>query len=68
MAEQTKPKCDVIPVCNLDLKAEHGKYAYDFEDETYWFCSDARRGPVRGPAARIHPGRGQARLQGGPGV
>ena len=43
MAEATKPQCDVDPVCNLDLSAMHGKFAYDFEDETYWFCSDACR-------------------------
>ncbi len=43
MAEEIKPKCDVDPVCNLDLKAMHGQFAYDFEDETYWFCSAACR-------------------------
>ena len=42
MAEETKPKCDVDPVCNIDLTAMHGKFAYDFEEETYWFCSDLR--------------------------
>jgi Cu+-exporting ATPase len=33
----------VDPVCNLDLTAMHGKFAYDFEDETYWFCSELCR-------------------------
>jgi P-type Cu+ transporter len=35
-----KAKCDVDPVCNMDLSALHGKFAYDFEDETYYFCSE----------------------------
>lgn len=35
-----KAKCDVDPVCNLDLSAMHGKFAYDFEEETYYFCSE----------------------------
>ena len=43
MAKAAKPRCDVDPVCNLDLKAMHGKFAYDFEDQTYWFCSEACR-------------------------
>jgi Cu+-exporting ATPase len=43
VAEETKPKCDVDPVCNLDLKAMHAQFAYDFEDQTYWFCSEACR-------------------------
>jgi P-type Cu+ transporter len=33
-------KCDVDPVCNMDLKEMHGKFAYEFEDETYYFCSE----------------------------
>ena len=33
-------KCDVDPVCNMDLSGMHGKFAYDFEDETYFFCSE----------------------------
>jgi YHS domain-containing protein len=33
-------KCDVDPVCMMDLSAMHGKLAYDFEDETYYFCSE----------------------------
>jgi len=33
-------KCDVDPVCNMDLSGMHGKFAYDFEDETYYFCSE----------------------------
>jgi YHS domain-containing protein len=40
MATEKKPKCDVDPVCNLDLNAGHGKYTYDFEDEVYYFCSE----------------------------
>jgi P-type Cu+ transporter len=32
-------KCDVDPVCMMDLKDMHGKFAYEFEDETYYFCS-----------------------------
>ncbi len=40
MAEKKKPVCDVDPVCNIDLTAEHGKFAYDFEEETYYFCSE----------------------------
>ena len=40
MSEEAKPVCHVDPVCNLDLKAEHGKFMYDFEDETYYFCSE----------------------------
>ena len=40
MAEKTKSKCDVDPVCNIDLAEMHGKFAYDFEDETYYFCSE----------------------------
>lgn len=33
-------KCDVDPVCMVDLKDMHGKFAYEFEDETYYFCSE----------------------------
>ena len=33
-------KCDVDPVCQMDLSEMHGKFAYDFEDETYYFCSE----------------------------
>jgi YHS domain-containing protein len=40
MSEETKPVCRVDPVCNLDLQAEHGKFVYNFEDETYYFCSE----------------------------
>jgi Cu+-exporting ATPase len=40
MAAKDKPKCDVDPVCNLDLTEIHGKYMYDFEDEVYYFCSE----------------------------
>ena len=35
-----RPKCDVDPVCNMDLSALHGKCAYEFEDEVYYFCSE----------------------------
>ncbi len=60
MAEETKPKCDVDPVCNLDLKAMHGKFAYDFEDETYWFCSEACKDQFaasRSNSSRLGPSR-----------
>jgi YHS domain-containing protein len=40
MATEKKTKCDVDPVCNIDLTAEHGKFTYDFEDEVYYFCSE----------------------------
>jgi YHS domain-containing protein len=40
MAETKKPKCDVDPVCNIDLTEMHGKFMYDFEDEVYYFCSE----------------------------
>jgi Cu+-exporting ATPase len=40
MAQKTRPKCDVDPVCNMDLTEMHGKFAYDFEEETYYFCSE----------------------------
>lgn len=40
MPTKKKPKCDVDPVCNMDLAAIHGKYQYDFEDEVYYFCSE----------------------------
>jgi len=40
MAAEEKPKCDIDPVCNMDLSAIHGKYMYDFEDEVYYFCSE----------------------------
>jgi P-type Cu+ transporter len=43
MAEQGWPKCDVDPVCRMDLKDMHGKYPYDFENEVYYFCSEACR-------------------------
>ncbi len=40
MAKKQESKCNVDPVCNMDLTAEHGKFAYDFEEETYYFCSE----------------------------
>lgn len=43
MADQEKTFCTVDPVCNLDLTAQHGKFMYDFEDVTYYFCSELCR-------------------------
>ncbi len=43
MAEPGWPKCDVDPVCMMDLKEIQGKYSYDFEDEVYYFCSELCR-------------------------
>jgi YHS domain-containing protein len=40
MADKEKLICTVDPVCNMDLKSEHGKFMYDFEDVTYYFCSE----------------------------
>jgi len=40
MSAEEKSKCDIDPVCNMDLSAIHGKYMYDFEDEVYYFCSE----------------------------
>jgi YHS domain-containing protein len=40
MTEETKRECRVDPVCNMDLEAGHGKFMYDFEDVTYYFCSE----------------------------
>ncbi len=59
MAEETKPKCDVDPVCNLDLKAMHGQFAYDFEDETYWFCSEACREEFAAQPDKYHKKEGK---------
>jgi YHS domain-containing protein len=33
-------KCDIDPVCNMDLSGQEGKIGYDFEDVTYYFCSE----------------------------
>ena len=44
MAKEEKPVCTVDPVCNLDLEALHGKPMYDFEDVTYYFCSELCKG------------------------
>jgi YHS domain-containing protein len=33
-------KCDIDPVCNMDLSGREGKIGYDFEDVTYYFCSE----------------------------
>jgi YHS domain-containing protein len=35
-----KTKCDIDPVCNMDLSGKEGKIGYDFEDVTYYFCSE----------------------------
>ncbi|MEJ2069323.1 MAG: YHS domain-containing protein [Syntrophobacterales bacterium] len=43
MAEKEKVICTVDPVCNMDLKSHHGEYMYDFEDVTYYFCSELCR-------------------------
>jgi YHS domain-containing protein len=43
MADKEKPVCTVDPVCNMDLESLHGKFMYDFEDKTYYFCSEACR-------------------------
>ena len=43
MAEQGWPKCDVDPVCMMDLKVIPGRYTYDFEEEVYYFCSELCR-------------------------
>jgi Cu+-exporting ATPase len=40
MAKEPRPKCDVDPVCNMDLSEMHGKFFYDFEEQTYYFCSE----------------------------
>jgi YHS domain-containing protein len=59
VAEATKPQCDVDPVCNLDLKAMHGKFAYDFEDETYWFCSEACKEEFAAQPGKYHQKAGK---------
>ena len=41
MAEKEKTICTVDPVCNMDLESHHGQFMYDFEDKTYYFCSQA---------------------------
>ncbi|HEX9884587.1 MAG TPA: YHS domain-containing protein [Desulfobaccales bacterium] len=43
MAEQGWPKCDVDPVCMVDLKKIPGRYTYDFEEQVYYFCSELCR-------------------------
>ena len=43
MAEKEKSVCTVDPVCNMDLESHHGEFMYDFEDETYYFCSELCR-------------------------
>jgi Cu+-exporting ATPase len=35
-----KAKCDIDPVCQMDLSGQEGKIGYDFEDVTYYFCSE----------------------------
>ncbi len=54
MAKKEEPKCNVDPVCNMDLTAEHGKFAYDFEEETYYFCSElCKKSFVANPAQYV---------------
>jgi YHS domain-containing protein len=43
MTKEEKAVCTVDPVCNLNLEALHGKPMYDFEDVTYYFCSELCR-------------------------
>jgi YHS domain-containing protein len=40
MSKQEKPICTVDPVCNIDLEGKHGQFMYDFEEVTYYFCSE----------------------------
>ena len=40
MAKKEKFICTVDPVCNMDLESQHGEFMYDFEDVTYYFCSE----------------------------
>jgi YHS domain-containing protein len=40
MTKQEKFICTVDPVCNMDLKGKHGQFMYDFDDVTYYFCSE----------------------------
>ena len=35
-----KAHCDIDPVCQMDLSGKEGKVGYDFEDVTYYFCSE----------------------------
>jgi YHS domain-containing protein len=35
-----KTKCDIDPLCNLDLSDKEGRIGSDFEDVTYYFCSE----------------------------
>ena len=35
-----KAKCDIDPVCKMELSGQEGKVGYDFEDVTYYFCSE----------------------------
>jgi YHS domain-containing protein len=35
-----KAHCDIDPVCQMDLSGQEGKIGYDFEDVTYYFCSE----------------------------
>jgi YHS domain-containing protein len=39
-----KTKCDIDPVCQMDLSGQEGKVGYDFEDVTYYFCSELCKG------------------------
>ena len=40
MAKEEKRICTVDPVCNMDLEGKHGKFMYDFDEVTYYFCSE----------------------------
>lgn len=40
MPKKERAVCTVDPVCNMDLEAVHSKYMYDFEEVTYYFCSE----------------------------
>ena len=43
MTTKDPSKCDVDPVCNMDMSETHGKFMYDFEDMRYYFCSELCR-------------------------
>ncbi|RLA90650.1 MAG: hypothetical protein DRG58_01585 [Deltaproteobacteria bacterium] len=53
IAQESKPKCTVDPGCGIDLTAEDGKFAYDFEEETYYFCSELCRDQFAAAAAKF---------------
>ncbi len=47
-------KCDVDPVCMMDLKEMHGKFAYEFEDETLLLLFRTLQGPVCQGTEKVH--------------